>query len=214
MFLTTKFLYPILGLLCVGTAIPLLDAQRQAAASEVINAPVSRKIDALTMTTNPLTNPLTHPFSNPFPNPLAYFSPNPFTYPFTHPLDTRLVLKLRERRVYLYQGGEILTSYPVAVGKKGWETPTGNYQVIQMVENPAWEHPWNGNIVPPGPDNPLGERWIGFWTDGKNFIGFHGTPAEHLIGRAVSHGCVRMRNRDIKALFALVQVGTPITVEP
>ncbi|OKH22599.1 hypothetical protein NIES593_12465 [Hydrococcus rivularis NIES-593] len=201
MFLTTKFLYPILGLLCVGTAIPLLDAQRQATASEIPNAPVSRNLNALATTTNFSSDPFINPF-------------NPFTNPFIHSLDTRLVLKLRERRVYLYQGDEIQESYPVAVGKKGWETPTGNFQVIQKVENPAWEHPWNGKIVPPGPDNPLGERWIGFWTDGKNFIGFHGTPAEHLIGRAVSHGCVRMRNRDIIALFALVQIGTPVIVEP
>jgi lipoprotein-anchoring transpeptidase ErfK/SrfK len=121
---------------------------------------------------------------------------------------------LRERRVYLYQGDRLLESYPVAIGKKGWETPTGDYQVIRMVQDPAWEHPWNGDIVPPGPDNPLGERWIGFWTDGKNTIGFHGTPAENLIGQAVSHGCVRMRNRDIKALFEQVQLGTPVIVQP
>jgi lipoprotein-anchoring transpeptidase ErfK/SrfK len=131
-----------------------------------------------------------------------------------HSLDTRLILKLRERRVYLYQGDRLLESYPVAIGKKGWETPTGDYQVIRMVQDPAWEHPWNGDIVPPGPDNPLGERWIGFWTDGKNTIGFHGTPAENLIGQAVSHGCVRMRNRDIKALFEQVQLGTPVIVQP
>ena len=129
-------------------------------------------------------------------------------------LDTRLVLRLRERRVYLYQGDEIMVSYPVAVGKKGWETPTGSHQVLQMIEKPTWEHPWNNTIVPPGPENPLGERWIGFWTDGKNSIGFHGTTAENLIGQAVSHGCVRMKNEDIIALFSRVQLGTPVIVEP
>jgi lipoprotein-anchoring transpeptidase ErfK/SrfK len=128
-------------------------------------------------------------------------------------LETRLVLKLKERRVYVYQGKQAVASYPVAIGKKGWETPKGNFQVIQMIKNPSWQHPWNGKIFPPGPDNPLGERWIGFWTDGKNFIGFHGTPGEHLIGRAVSHGCVRMRNRDVKALFQKVKMGTPVIVQ-
>ncbi|WP_448572469.1 L,D-transpeptidase, partial [Trichothermofontia sp.] len=68
-------------------------------------------------------------------------------------------------------------------------------------------------VIPPGPDNPLGPRWIGFWTDGKNFIGFHGTPNESLIGQAVSHGCVRMRNQDIQALYAQVEMGTPVVVE-
>ena len=129
-------------------------------------------------------------------------------------VELRLVIKLSERRVYLYQGEQEINSYPVAIGKAGWETPTGNFQVIQMLRNPAWEHPWTGKIVPPGPDNPLGDRWIGFWTDGKNFIGFHGTPAEELVGQAVSHGCIRMKNNDVRALFEQVAVGTTVTVEP
>ncbi|NES84709.1 MAG: L,D-transpeptidase [Moorea sp. SIO2B7] len=129
-------------------------------------------------------------------------------------VELRLVIKLSERRVYLYQGEQEINSYPVAIGKAGWETPTGNFQVIQMLRDPAWEHPWTGKIVPPGPDNPLGDRWIGFWTDGKNFIGFHGTPAEELVGQAVSHGCIRMKNNDVRALFEQVAVGTTVTVEP
>ncbi len=130
-------------------------------------------------------------------------------------LETRLILKLKERRVYVYQDKQVLASYPVAVGKKGWETPKGNFQVMQLVRNPKWEHPWKkGVIIPAGPNNPLGERWIGFWTDGKNSIGFHGTQAENLIGQAVSHGCVRMRNRDVVALFEKVQIGTPVIVQP
>jgi lipoprotein-anchoring transpeptidase ErfK/SrfK len=129
-------------------------------------------------------------------------------------LATRLVLRLRERKVYVYQENKIIGSYPVAIGKKGWGTPTGDFKVIQMIRDPAWKHPWNGNVVAPGPNNPIGERWIGFWTDGKNFIGFHGTPAEQLIGQAVSHGCVRMRNKDVKALFEQVAIGTPVIVQP
>jgi lipoprotein-anchoring transpeptidase ErfK/SrfK len=82
-----------------------------------------------------------------------------------------------------------------------------------MVKDPAWQHPWNGKIFPPGPNNPLGVRWIGFWTDGKNTIGFHGTPNERVMGQAVSHGCVRMRNPDVVALFELVKVGTTVVVE-
>ncbi|HEY9638814.1 MAG TPA: L,D-transpeptidase [Coleofasciculaceae cyanobacterium] len=127
---------------------------------------------------------------------------------------TRLVLKLRVRRVYVYRGNEVKTSYPVAIGKAGWETPVGTYQVRKMIRNPTWEHPWTGEIVPPGLENPLGTRWIGFWTDGRDEIGFHGTPNEQLIGQAVSHGCVRMRDRDVQALFEQVSVGTPVTVQP
>ncbi|MEC4987677.1 MAG: L,D-transpeptidase [Oscillatoria sp. PMC 1068.18] len=127
---------------------------------------------------------------------------------------TRLVIKLRSRRVYVYQGTNELVSYPIAVGRAGWETPTGSFQVMQKMRDPVWEHPLTGELVPPGSRNPLGDRWIGFWTDGTNYIGFHGTPNEELVGQAVSHGCIRMLNQDVRALFEKVAVGTPVIVEP
>jgi lipoprotein-anchoring transpeptidase ErfK/SrfK len=139
------------------------------------------------------------------------FLPTGKTNPFE---DVRLVLRLRERRVYVYRKNKLQNSFPVAVGKAGWETPTGNFKVMQMIQNPSWEHPWTGEVVPPGPDNPLGSRWIGFWTDGKNVIGFHGTPNPESIGRPASHGCVRMHDRDVQVLFENVEVGTPVIVEP
>lgn len=126
--------------------------------------------------------------------------------------ETRLLLNLKKRRVFVYQGQKIIASYPGAIGRRGWETPTGQFRVIQMVREPVWEHPLTGQLVPSGKNNPLGARWLGFWTDGENFIGFHGTPPENLIGRAVCHGCVRMRDRDIKALFEKVQIGTSVIV--
>lgn len=125
-----------------------------------------------------------------------------------------LVVDLSDRRVYVYQDERVKTSFRIAVGRAGWETPTGRYEVISMVENPTWQHPFTGEIVPPGNGNPLGVRWIGFWTDGKNTIGFHGTPNEETIGRAASHGCIRMYNDDVVALFEMVQVGTPVHVVP
>ena len=129
-------------------------------------------------------------------------------------LSMRLVIELSKRRVYVYQKNQILTSYPIAIGKVGWETPTGNFQIMQKLSHPTWKHPLTGEIVPPGPNNPLGDRWISFWTDGTNYIGFHGTPDEELIGQAVSHGCIRMRNQDVRVLFDQVFVGTPVVVKP
>jgi lipoprotein-anchoring transpeptidase ErfK/SrfK len=126
----------------------------------------------------------------------------------------RIVLRLGERRVYIYEGEEEVASYPVAVGKPGWDTPTGNFEVIQLVENPKWQNPWTGEVMPAGPNTALGLRWIGFWTDGKDTIGFHGTPTVESIGSAASHGCVRMRNEDVVNLFEKVQVGTTVVVEP
>jgi len=132
----------------------------------------------------------------------------------TKTMATKLVLNLKERRVYAYNEDKVLMSYPVAVGKKGWETPTGNFKVTQMIKDPVWQNPWNGKIVPASPKGPIGERWIGFWSDGKNTIGFHGTPTVKSLGTAASHGCVRMRNEDVKVLFEVVQPGTPVVVVP
>lgn len=127
--------------------------------------------------------------------------------------EMRLVLRIGERKVYVYRGEELQASYPVAVGKPGWETPTGTFEVMTMLQDPGWTNPFTGEVVPPGPDNPLGERWIAFWTDGQNFIGFHGTPNRDSVGRAASHGCVRMFNEDIRELYEMVEPGTPVIVE-
>ncbi len=123
-----------------------------------------------------------------------------------------LVLKLQERRVYVYRGQKLLAKYPVAIGKKDWETPIGEWQVMEKAKNPGWTNFKNGKVIKAGKDNPLGERWIAFWTDGQDLIGFHGTPDVKSIGKAVSHGCVRMYNRDVKALYPLVKVGTIVKV--
>ncbi|HEY9707721.1 MAG TPA: L,D-transpeptidase [Oculatellaceae cyanobacterium] len=106
----------------------------------------------------------------------------------------------------------------VYLGKAGWETPKGNFlqatiKCIDMQPNPVWEHPWTGEVILEGQKNPLGERRISFWTDGRDSIGFHGIPEEELVGQAVSHGCIRMHNRDVVALYAQVKMGTPVTVK-
>lgn len=125
-----------------------------------------------------------------------------------------LVIRLSERRVYVYEQDQVVKSFPIAIGRSGWETPTGKFEVIQMLQNPVWEHPFTGELVPPGSDNPLGSRWIGFWTDGTNYIGFHGTPNAETVGQAASHGCIRMYDQDVIALFNIVQMGTPVEVVP
>ena len=127
--------------------------------------------------------------------------------------DSRIVVNLGERRVQLYQGSQLLDSYAIAVAKPGWETPTGTFQVLDMEQNPTWVHPITGITVPPGSDNPLGVAWIGFLSNEEGEIGFHGTNQEELIGEAVSHGCLRMRNEDVKALYAHIGKGTPVIVE-
>lgn len=129
-------------------------------------------------------------------------------------LPLRLEIKLSRRRVTVYRGSTPVKSYAIAVGKPGWETPKGTYKVQQMFRNPAWIHPLKKGITIPGgdPENPLGRYWIGFWTDGKNWIGFHGTPNPGSVGSAASHGCIRMYNKDIEELFQKVSLGTEVKV--
>ena len=127
-------------------------------------------------------------------------------------IQTQVLVDLSDRRVYVYQQDQVIASYPVAIGKKGWETPIGNFQVTHKEHDPIWQHPITNKIFSPGPDSPLGVRWIGFWSDGKNAIGFHGTPNTDLIGAAVSHGCLRMRNSDVKSLYEQVNLNTPVLV--
>jgi len=127
---------------------------------------------------------------------------------------TYLLIKLSDRRVYVYQNKEIKSSYPVAIGKKGWETPTGEFEVINIQYKPIWINPFTRKLTPPGPKNPMGLAWIGFWNDGKGQIGFHGTPDEKLIGKAVSHGCVRMKNQDVMKLYYIVFIGMKVKVVP
>lgn len=125
---------------------------------------------------------------------------------------TQVVVDLSDRRTYVYAGDEVIASYPIAVGKKGWETPTGSFQVIHMRHYPIWRHPITGKVFQAGTDSPLGDRWIGFWSDGRNEIGFHGTPDIDLVGTAVSHGCLRMRNSDVRLLYEQVSLGTTVLV--
>ncbi|MBF2051037.1 MAG: L,D-transpeptidase [Leptolyngbya sp. IPPAS B-1204] len=136
----------------------------------------------------------------------------------SHPValmrQSRLVVDLSERQVSLYQDGRLQVSYAIAVGREGWETPAGEFRVINMQENPAWQNPITGETFAEGIDNPLGSRWIGFWTDGTHQIGFHGTRQEEFIGQAVSHGCIRMREADIQSLYTQVAIGTPVIVQP
>ena len=125
---------------------------------------------------------------------------------------TQVVVDLSDRRTYVYAGDEVIASYPIAIGKKGWETPTGSFQVIHMRHYPIWRHPITGKVFEAGTDSPLGDRWIGFWSDGRNEIGFHGTPEIDLLGTAVSHGCLRMRNSDVRLLYEQVSLKTTVLV--
>lgn len=125
----------------------------------------------------------------------------------------RIEIRLSARQLALYRGTTLLRTYPVAVGREGWQTPTGSFEVLEKIQDPAWMNPFTRRVTPGGsPDNPLGRYWLGFWTNGENWVGMHGTPNPESVGRAASHGCIRLHNSDIQELFTLVTVGTPVQV--
>lgn len=144
--------------------------------------------------------------------------------------ERRLVLDRRQRQLLVIEAGQERRRFPVGVGRPGWETPVGQFSVIELAMDPTWEHPATGHRIPPGPANPLGSRWIGFHRDCQGRVGFsgrehlvvkgcvsagfHGTPQRDSVGRAVSHGCVRLLDEHVRELFELVQLGTPVTVLP
>jgi lipoprotein-anchoring transpeptidase ErfK/SrfK len=97
-------------------------------------------------------------------------------------------------------------TYDVAVGKPSTPTPAGEFRIINHVPNPTYYGP--RVVIAPGKNNPLGTRWMGLSTKG---YGIHGTNAPSSIGKAASHGCIRMRQQDLEELFDLVNVG--VTVE-
>jgi len=103
--------------------------------------------------------------------------------------------------------GDLIKKYSVATGANNG-TPTGTFKVINKLEDPTWFHA--GAVVPPeSPDNILGTRWLGI---DKQGYGIHGTTKPNSIGKQETAGCVRMFNRDVEELYAVVPVGTKVTI--
>jgi lipoprotein-anchoring transpeptidase ErfK/SrfK len=119
-----------------------------------------------------------------------------------------IVVSIPDRKLALMEGDRVLKLYDVAVGKASTPTPRGEFVVINRVPHPTWYGP-NGP-VPPGKDNPIGTRWMGLSVAG---YGIHGTNAPASIGRAASHGCIRMRQQDLEELFDLVTVGMVVELQ-
>jgi L,D-transpeptidase ErfK/SrfK len=117
----------------------------------------------------------------------------------------RIVVSIPDRRLMLIEEGQVVKTYSVAVGAPATPSPTGTFEVVTRVLHPSWYQP--GKVVPPGPRNPLGPRWIGLSQKG---YGIHGTDSPRSIGGARSHGCIRMKNADVEELFELVQVGDTV----
>jgi hypothetical protein len=126
-------------------------------------------------------------------------------------------IDLIKRRLDLKTANNLIKSYPIGVSKsKEFLTPPGHYKILEMDDQPGWVNPFkNGVKIPPGHNNPLGTRWMGFHKNPKlnQSYGIHGTNQPSSIGKFVSHGCVRMLIPDSEDLFKQVSIGTPVIVK-
>jgi lipoprotein-anchoring transpeptidase ErfK/SrfK len=120
---------------------------------------------------------------------------------------------LKELRLFRHL--KLAKVYRIAVGRQGLETPAGLYSIDDKQVNPSWHVPnsaWAGElagqVIPPGPDDPIKARWMGFY----NGAGIHGTDEISSLGTAASHGCIRMAIPDVEELYDLVPLHTPIYV--
>ncbi|MGO8759508.1 MAG: L,D-transpeptidase [Terracidiphilus sp.] len=116
-----------------------------------------------------------------------------------------IVVSLEDRKLALVEDGKVVKTYIVAVGKPSTPSPVGTFTIARRVMNPTYSH--DGRTVPPAPNNPVGSRWMGLSIPG---YGIHGTNVPSSIGKAASHGCIRMAKADLEELYPMVAVGDTV----
>jgi lipoprotein-anchoring transpeptidase ErfK/SrfK len=119
----------------------------------------------------------------------------------------RIVVSIPDRKLAVMEGDRVVRIFDTAVGARNSPSPEGVYKIVSSIEDPTWYY--KGRTVPPGPANPLGTRWLGLSVKG---YGIHGTNVPSSIGKNASHGCIRMRNRDVEQLFKMVAVGDEVNL--
>ena len=118
------------------------------------------------------------------------------------PIVRRVIVSIADRQLVVVENGEAVEWYAVAVGADATPSPVGTFTIVNRITDPTYYRP--GKVVPPGPGNPLGTRWIGLSQKG---YGIHGTDVPQSIGKARSQGCIRLRNADLERLFERVRPG-------
>lgn len=119
----------------------------------------------------------------------------------------QIVISLIDRKLAVLEDGNVIRIFPIAVGASSSPSPAGEFEIVNRVSKPTYYHA--GEVVPPGRNNPIGTRWVGL---SKKGYGIHGTNAPRSIGKAASHGCVRLRNRDMERLFVMVRTGDRVEI--
>ena len=119
----------------------------------------------------------------------------------------RIVVSLADRKLAVLDGDRVVKIFRTAVGAPESPSPTGVYKIVNSIPNPTWYY--KGKVIGPGVNNPIGTRWLGLSIKG---YGIHGTNVPSSIGHYASHGCVRLRNRDVEELFGMVAVGDEVEI--
>lgn len=119
----------------------------------------------------------------------------------------RIVVSIPDRQLALLEDGKVVKVYPVAVGAFNQPTPSGAFEIVHRIPDPTYYRP--GIVIPPGPANPLGSRWLGLSRRG---MGIHGTNEPDSIGKSLSNGCIRMHNRNVEELFEMVRAGDRVEI--
>jgi L,D-transpeptidase ErfK/SrfK len=127
-----------------------------------------------------------------------------------------VVINVPQRMLFYFDQGQVTCGYPIAAGRPDWRTPLGDFEIMSKEEDPTWDVPPSIQEemrragkpvlthVPPSPENPLGEYWIGLSLQG---IGIHGTNAPSSIYKLTTHGCIRLHPEDVRNLFSEIGVG-------
>jgi lipoprotein-anchoring transpeptidase ErfK/SrfK len=121
------------------------------------------------------------------------------------PSARKIVVSIADRKLAVMESGRVIRIFPTAVGAPQSPSPSGSFKIVQRLTDPTWYS--KGHVVPPGKTNPIGTRWLGLSVKG---YGIHGTNAPSSIGHNASHGCIRMRNRDLEELFGMISVGDDV----
>ena len=135
-----------------------------------------------------------------------------------------LVVNIAEYRLYFYfrrDGQDMVATFPISIGRMDWQTPLGDWKITRKRTRPTWRPPKSiiaeyaadgevlPRVVPPGPDNPLGDYAINLSAPGYLI---HGTNKPRGVGMQVTHGCLRMLPEDIEWLFPQVPTGLPVQI--
>jgi lipoprotein-anchoring transpeptidase ErfK/SrfK len=154
-------------------------------------------------------------YSSAAPVALPYSATSPSV---TH-FDKTIMVVLKQRRIYLYDNTKVVKQYRCAIGMPRYPTPTGTFVIRRKVKNPSWTNPggaWGKGMpayIKPGPSNPLGTRAL-YLYNGYSDTGvrFHGTTNVGSIGHAASHGCMRMKRKDVEKFYNQVPLYTTVYI--